>query len=115
MLGNSVIQITTGKLVGAVLLPSSVLLVSGVITWRLWRSKQAQLQAETDDLNDEVRQMKEQMADIQAAKNENQSTVTTLSSSSQQESTPKEDPSLEKTGLFEFLIEDNIQLRQQAK
>jgi len=107
MLQNSVIQMSTAKLVGATLLPNSILLISGIIVWRLWRNKQSRLQAETDDLTDEVKLIKEQMTDIQTAKNKSQSNK--LASSTSGEGTNTDD-----TGLFEFLIEDNIQLRKQV-
>jgi len=107
MLQNSVIQISTAKLVGATVLPNSILLISGIIIWRFWRNKQAQLQAETDELTGEVKLIKEKMTDIQSAKNKSPSNKASSSTSNQ--STNPDD-----TGLFEFLIEDNIQLRNQA-
>ena len=107
MLQNSVIQMSTAKLVGATVLPNSILLISGIIIWRFWRNKQARLQAETDELTDAVKLMKEQMTDIQTAKNKGPSNKATSSTSG--EGTNPDD-----TGLFEFLIEDNIQLRNQA-
>ncbi len=105
MLQNSVIQMSTAKLVGAALLPNSILLVSGIIIWRFWRNKQIQLQAETDELYDEVSLIKEQMTDLQTAKDKSPSNK---AASSGKGANPDD------TGLFEFLIEDNIQLRNQA-
>ena len=102
MLQNSVIQMSTAKLVGATVLPNSILLISGIIIWRFWRNKQTQLQAETDGLTDEVKLIKEQMTDIQTAKNKSPSP------------TSGEGINPDDTGLFEFLIEDNIQLRKQV-
>ncbi len=64
MLENSVVQISTVKLLGVSLLPSSILLISGIIIWRIWSNKQSRLQTETDVLNDELRQIKKQMADL---------------------------------------------------
>ena len=118
MLENSVVQISTGKLLGASLLPSSILLVSGIIIWRIWHNKQSRLQTETDVLNDELRQIKTQMADLQTANNKTESdesmqTVNTSSAATEQTS-QKSGKSPGKTGLFEYLIEDNIQLRQSA-
>lgn len=110
MLENSVIQITAGKFIGVTLLPSTLLLISGIIAWRLWKSKQTQLQAETDDLNDEVQQMKKQLADLHVTNNANQ--PTTEATSPQQNSGQKIDP--DKTGLFEYLISDNIKLRRRT-
>ena len=116
MLENSVVQISTGKLLGASLLPSSILLVSGIIIWRIWRHKQSRLQTETDVLNDELSQLKKQMADLQTANNKAESdesvqTVKTSSADAQQTS-QKRAKGPEGVGLFESLIEDNIQLRQ---
>jgi len=107
MLENSVVQITTGKLVGAIVIPNSILLISGIILWRFWRNKQTQLQAETDELNNEVKHIREQMADIQTA-NENQLNEVPTSSFSDEQT------DFDQIGLFEFLIEDNIQLRKHA-
>lgn len=119
MLGNNVIQISTGKLLGASLLPSSILLVSGIIIWRIWRNKQSRLQTETDVLNDELNQIKKQMADLQTANNkaesdESMQTVNTSSAVAQQTSqkSAKSAKSPGDIGLFEYLIEDNIQLRK---
>jgi hypothetical protein len=105
MLQNSVIQMSTAKLVGATVLPNSILLISGIIIWRFWRNKQTQLQAETDELTDEVKLIKEQMTDIQTATNKSPS----ITAASLGEGKNPDD-----TGLFEFLIEDNIQLRKQG-
>ena len=120
MLENSVVQISTVKLLGVSLLPSSILLVSGIIIWRIWRNKQSRLQTETDVLNDELRQIKKQMADLQTANNkaesdESMQTVNTSSAAqhtSQKSASQKSGKSPVKMGLFEYLIEDNIQLRQ---
>ncbi|MCU7834676.1 MAG: hypothetical protein KZQ83_05400 [gamma proteobacterium symbiont of Taylorina sp.] len=116
MLENSVIQISTVKLLGASLLPSSILLVSGIIIWRIWRNKQSHLQTKTDVLNDELRQLKKQMADLQTANDkaesdESMQTVNTSSAVAPQ-TRQKSGQSPGGIGLFEYLIEDNIQLRQ---
>ncbi len=107
MLENSVVQITTGKLVGAIVIPNSILLISGIILWRFWRNKQTQLQAETDELNNEVKHIREQMTDIQTANESQLNKVPTSSFSDEQ-------TDCDQIGLFEFLIEDNIQLRKHA-
>lgn len=118
MLENNVVQISTGKLLGASLLPSSILLVSGIIIWQIWRNKQSHLQTETDMLHDELRQIKKQIADLKTANNKAESDksrqTTNISSATarQTSQSQKSDLSSVKTGLFEFLIEDNIQLRQ---
>jgi len=123
MLENNVIQISAGKLLGVSLLPSSILLVSGIIIWQIWRNKQSRLQTETDVLNDELRQIKKQMADLQTANSkaesdESMQTVNTSSAVAQQTSkksaSQKSDKSPGEMGLFECLIEDNIQLRQSS-
>ena len=110
MLQNSVVQIATGKLLGATLLPSSVLLLSGIVIWRAWRNKQNHLQAETNELNDELRRMKEQMADLQQANTQATSAEDTPAPSQPQQKKPEKHSA--NVGLFEFLIEDNIRMRQ---
>jgi len=125
MLENSVVQISTGKLLGATLLPSSILLLGGIIIWQIWRNKQSHLQTETDVLNDELRQIKKEMADLQTANNKSEAdesvqTVNRSAAAQQtsvqktrvQKSSQKSTKNPEKMGLFEYLIEDNIQLRQ---
>lgn len=102
MFENNIIQITTAKLVGATLLPNSILLISGVIVWRYWRNKQTQLQTKTNTLNNEIQQIKKQIADIQVFPHH-----------TSQKDTPKENTHTDdKMGLFEVLIQDNIRLRQ---
>lgn len=115
MLENNVIQISTAKLLGASLLPSSILLISGFIIWQIWRNKQSRLQTETDVLNDELRQIKKQMADLQTANNkaESDESMQIVNTSSAAQQTSRESgKSPGEMGLFEFLIEDNIQLRK---
>ena len=116
MLENSVVQISTGKLVAASLLPSSMLLLSGIIIWRIWHNTQSHLQTKTDVLNDELRQLKKQMADLQTANNKAESNefmqIPNTSSTVAQQTSQKSGKSPGEMGLFEYLIEDNIQLRQ---
>ncbi len=114
MLENSVVQVSTAKLLGASLLPSSILLVSGIIIWRIWRNKQSRLQTETEVLNDELRQIKKQMADLQTANNnaEPDESMQTVNTSAAQHTSQKSAKSPGEMGLFEYLIEENIQLRQ---
>jgi len=109
MLTNSVVQITTSKLIGAALLPSSMLLIGGLIAWRVWYNKQTRLQAKTDELNDELRQIKEQMSEFQSTtlSDKNPSTFSAKHPAHQ-----KSEDNPERMGLFEYLIEDNIQIRQ---
>ena len=63
MLKNSAIKIATSRLAGTSLLPASLVLVGGIVVWRLWR-KQAQLQTETNELSNELEDIKDQLADI---------------------------------------------------
>jgi len=80
MFENTAIKITTSKLAttSASLLPGSLILISGFVVWRLWY-KQAQLQTETSELNDELNVLKKQMAEIQATNKENCETVAPVS------------------------------------
>ena len=64
MVENTAIKITTSKL--ASLLPGSLILISGIVVWRLWY-KQAQLQTKTSELNDELKYLKKQIAEIKMA------------------------------------------------
>jgi len=101
-------------------MPNYILLISGIIIWRIWSNKQSRLQTEIDVLNDELRQIKKQMADLQTANNkaesdESMQTVNTSASAqqtSQKSGKSPEDKSPEEMGLFEYLIVDNILLRQ---
>ncbi len=63
MLKNTAIKIATSKLANAPLLPGSLILIGGLVVWRLW-SKQLQLQAETSVLSDELQDVKKQVAEI---------------------------------------------------
>ena len=68
MFENTAIKITTSKLAStsASLLPGSLILISGIVVWRLWY-KQAQLQTKTSELNDELKHLNKQMAEIKMA------------------------------------------------
>lgn len=69
MFENTAIKIGTSKLASssaASLLPGSLILVSGIVIWRLWYN-QAQLQTKTSELNNEVKHLKKQMTEIQMA------------------------------------------------
>lgn len=101
MLENNIVHISTSKLIGATILPNSILLISGIVIWRLWRNKYSQLQTTTDELRDDIKHLKEQMDKIQTEKHKH---LPHTSSSEQADTT--------QIGLFEFLIEDNIQLRK---
>jgi len=65
MLEKTVIKIVTGKLANAPILPGSLILIGGLVVWRLW-SKQLQLQAETGVLSDELQDVKKQISEIKA-------------------------------------------------
>lgn len=126
MLENNVVQISTGKLLGMSLLPSSILMVSGFIILRVWRNKQSCLQTKTEQLHDELRQLQKQIAELKKAQQKiaelQRATSNTESAESRhtvkpfaaQQSSPESAKSPVKMGLFEYLIEDNIQLRKSA-
>lgn len=118
MLGNNIVQISTAKLLGTSLLPSSILLVSGIIIWRIWSGKQSRLQTETDVLRDKLQHMQKQITELQEANNKaksNDSMQTVKTSSSvAQKTSQKSGKNPAEIGLFEYLIEDNIQLRQSS-
>lgn len=101
MLENNIVHISTSKLIGATILPNSILLISGIVIWRLWRNKHSQLQTTTDELKDDIKHLKEQIDKIQTEKHKH---LPQTSSSKQTDTT--------QIGLFEFLIEENIQLRK---
>lgn len=64
MLKNSLIQIVSRKAVGTSLLSGSLVLVGGVVVWRLWR-KQAQLSSQANELSEELEDIKDQLAEIE--------------------------------------------------
>lgn len=63
MLKNSAIKVATSKLASTSLLPSSLILIGGVVVWHLWR-KQAQLSTETNELSNELEDIKDQLDEI---------------------------------------------------
>ena len=69
MFKNSAVKIASSKFASAPLLPSSsilpfsLLLLSGIVVWKLWR-KQGQLQTQTNELSDELKNIKKQVAKI---------------------------------------------------
>ena len=82
MLENTAIKITTNKLAStsASLLPGSVILISGIVVWRLWY-KQTQLQTKTNELNNELKYLKKQIAEVKATNKADNGSVGSLSSS----------------------------------
>ncbi|MCU7834181.1 MAG: hypothetical protein KZQ83_02920 [gamma proteobacterium symbiont of Taylorina sp.] len=82
MFENTAIKITTSKFAStsASLLPGSLILISGVVVWRLWY-KQGQLQTKTSELSDELKYLKKQMAEIKATSKADSESVAPLSSS----------------------------------
>ncbi len=82
MFENTAIKISTSKLAStsASLLPGSLILISGIVVWRLWY-KQAQLQTKTSELNNELKYLKKQMADIKATNKADSGPAAPLSSS----------------------------------
>ena len=84
--------------------------MSGIIIWHLWR-KQEKLQAETSKLGKEFESFKKQVADSQKTDGE----PNTSFSFADKNTTPKKDTiNPAKQGLFEYLINDNIQIRKQV-
>lgn len=67
MFENTAIKMTTSKLAStsASLLPGSLILISGIVVWRLWR-KQEQLQTKTSQLSNELKYLKKQLAEVKA-------------------------------------------------
>lgn len=112
MFENNIVQISSGKLLGTALLPSSALLAGGIIIWRIWRNKQLRLQAKTDELSDQLNEIKQRLAGLQAKDrtSDSESPMHPYPAKSSQ----KSNNSPENTGLFEYLIEDNIRIRQQS-
>ncbi len=82
MFENTAIKITTSKLAStsASLLPGSLILISGIVVWRLWHN-QAQLQTKTSELSDDLKYLKKQMAEIKATNKAENGSASTLSSS----------------------------------
>ena len=80
MLKNSAFKIASGKFASAPLLststilPSSLLLVGGIVAWRFWR-RQGQLHAQTTELSDEFKKLKKQVADIKENRDSKKSAV----------------------------------------
>ncbi len=110
MFEKTAIQIATTKLTAASLLPASFFLMGGIVVWQLWR-KQAKLQAETSKLSKEFESFKKQVADSQKTDGKSDASF----SSTDKNTTPAKDTiSPEKQGLFEYLINDNIQIRKQV-
>lgn len=72
MFKNTAIKIGTTKLASVSLLSSSLVLVSGIVVWRLWK-KQTQLQTKTGELSDELKHVKKQVAEIKAGNEETSS------------------------------------------
>lgn len=107
MFENTAIQIATSKLASVSLLPGSLFLMSGIVVWQLWR-KQVKLQAETSELSKEFKAFKKQVTDGNKVDAESVASI----SSSDKSSSPAKDTSPEKMGLFEYLINDNIQIRK---
>lgn len=63
MLKNTAIQLATGKLAGASLVPGSLFLLGGIAVWQLWL-QQRQLQAQSNELGNELKDIKKQVAGI---------------------------------------------------
>lgn len=65
MLDSTTIKLATSKLASASVpyLPGTLILISGIVVWKLWRN-QTELQAQTSKLNNELNNVKKQVADI---------------------------------------------------
>ena len=66
MIENTAFKMTSSKIAStsASLLPGSLILISGIIVWRLWY-RQTQLQTKTSEISDELKRLKKQMAEIE--------------------------------------------------
>ena len=103
MFNNTAIKIATSKLASTSLLPGSFFLISGIVVWQLWR------------INVELKDVKKQVAEINVANTVDSESVTPVSSSlNESETVADTKTSPEKMGLFEYLINDNIQIRQHS-
>ncbi len=67
MLKNSAIKITANKLANTSLLSGSLILIGGIVVWRLW-NKQEQLETETSKLSMQLKNVKRQVAEIKETK-----------------------------------------------
>ena len=67
MIENTAFKMTSSKLAStsASLLPGTLILLSGVIVWRLWH-RQTQLQTTTSEINNELKRLQLQIAEIKA-------------------------------------------------
>ncbi|RTZ69254.1 MAG: hypothetical protein DSZ21_00215 [Tenericutes bacterium] len=69
MFKNSAFKIVSGKFASAPLLststilPSSILLIGGIVMWRFWK-RQGQLHAQTAELSDDLDKLKKQVAKV---------------------------------------------------
>lgn len=82
MFENTAIKLSTSKLAStsvASLLPGTVIIISGIIVWRLWYN-QAKLQTKTSELNDELKHVKKHMAEIKATNEETNKKVSEFES-----------------------------------
>lgn len=80
MLKNSVIKTASQKVAGTSLLSGSLVLVGGVVIWHLWR-KQAQLSTETNELSNQLEDIKDQLAEMKTeGESESESEVSFSSS-----------------------------------
>jgi hypothetical protein len=110
MLENAAIPLTTAKYAAASFIPSTLIIIGGIVFWCIWRKKQARYQAETDEIKDDIRDVKKQLNELQMVNSKDQPD----SSTSQQKKGHKAPGTQDKTGLFEHLINENIQLREQS-
>lgn len=80
MYKSSAFKIVSGKLAGAPLLststilPSSLLLIGGIVAWQFWK-KQGQLQSQTSELRDDLKKVEKQVAKIKEDKDKEKDKV----------------------------------------
>ncbi|RUM43404.1 MAG: hypothetical protein DSY80_05700 [Desulfocapsa sp.] len=85
MFENTAFKITTGKLAatplipGSVFFPGSLLVIGGIVIWKLWR-QQEQLQAQTSELSNELKAIKKKIAGIEQVKRAKTESAAPLSS-----------------------------------
>ncbi len=63
MVKNSAIKLAANKLANSSLLPGSLILIGGLVAWKLW-ARQDELQIETRKLAMQLKNVKRQIAEI---------------------------------------------------
>ena len=73
MIKNTAYKIAASNLANVPLLPGSLILIGGLVAWRLW-NKQVQLQTEASELSAEIQAVKKQVAEIKATNDDKSET-----------------------------------------